>query len=131
VPFTAAVTTAGSFDLFGLLAPTNSQVVLRGMSVGAVTTGATAGSVIEIDIFRGSTASSTSAAITPVQILPQSSPAPLVAGSSVTGPVPDGMDASAARDLLAQELPTDSFGINQKYRIYRTATGTTPRHFHK
>ena len=29
VPFTASVTTAGSFDLIGILAPTNSQVVLR------------------------------------------------------------------------------------------------------
>ncbi len=39
---------------------------------------------------------------------------------------PDGMDAATAQNLLTQELPAASFGINQKYRIYRTATGTRP-----
>ena len=35
VPFTASVTTAGSFDLLGVLAPNNSQVVLRSLTLGA------------------------------------------------------------------------------------------------
>jgi hypothetical protein len=39
---------------------------------------------------------------------------------------PEGMDAAAAQSLLTQELPAARFGINQKYRIYRTATGTRP-----
>ena len=65
VPFTASVTTAGSFDLLGVLAPNNSQVVLRSLTLGAVSSAGTQASLVEIDIFRGSTASSTSAAITP------------------------------------------------------------------
>ena len=86
VPFTASVSTAGSVDLLGVLAPSNSQVVLRSLTIGAVTAAGTQASELEIDIFRGSTAPSTGATITPVQILPSTSPAPSVAGSSVTGP---------------------------------------------
>jgi len=37
---------------------------------------------------------------------------------------PDGMSITEAQQLLAEELPMESFGINQKYHIYRTATGT-------
>lgn len=36
---------------------------------------------------------------------------------------PDGMSITEAEQRLTEELPTESFGINQKYRIYRTATG--------
>lgn len=36
---------------------------------------------------------------------------------------PDGMSITEAQQLLTAELPMESFGINQKYRIYRTATG--------
>ena len=39
---------------------------------------------------------------------------------------PPGMDVMAAKEILSQDLPAESFGINQKYRIYKTATGTTP-----
>jgi hypothetical protein len=38
---------------------------------------------------------------------------------------PEGVSVQAAEQLLHENLPTESFGINQKYRIYRTATGTT------
>ena len=39
---------------------------------------------------------------------------------------PPGMDVMTAKEILSQDLPAESFGINQKYRIYKTATGTTP-----
>ena len=102
VPFTASVTTAGSFDLLGVLAPNNSQVVLRSLTLGAVSSAGTQASLVEIDIFRGSTASSTSAAITPVQVLASTSPAPLVAGSVVTGPS-SGLVSTASATLLHRD----------------------------
>ena len=102
VPFTASVTTAGSFDLLGVLAPNNSQVVLRSLTLGAVSSAGTQASQVEIDIFRGSTASSTSAAITPVQVLASTSPAPLVAGSVVTGPS-SGLVSTASATLLHRD----------------------------
>lgn len=37
---------------------------------------------------------------------------------------PEGMSAAEARALLNRELPKGSFAPNQKYRIYRTASGT-------
>ena len=80
VPFSIAVSTAGPVDLLGVLAPGNSVVVLRSLTIGAVSTGGTQASELDISIFRGSTALSTGATITPVQILPQTSPAPSVAG---------------------------------------------------
>ena len=43
VPFTASVTTAGSFDLLGVLAPNNSQVVLRSLDSGCCLVGGNAG----------------------------------------------------------------------------------------
>jgi hypothetical protein len=39
---------------------------------------------------------------------------------------PQGMSTREAQQLLARDLPWQNFGINQKYRIYRTATGTKP-----
>ena len=39
---------------------------------------------------------------------------------------PDGMSADQARDLLKQDMPNGLFGVNQTYRIYRTATGALP-----
>jgi flagellar biosynthesis GTPase FlhF len=36
---------------------------------------------------------------------------------------PSGMSADQARDLLSQTMPGGLFGVNQTYRIYRTATG--------
>ena len=83
IPFSATVTTNPA-DLVGILAPSNSQVVLREFIVGAVSTAQPQGQLFQISIFRGSTASSTSAAISPAQLMPQTSPATLVAGSSVT-----------------------------------------------
>lgn len=53
----------------------------------------------QISIFRGSTASRTSATITPVQILPQTTPAPLVAGPIVTGPS-SGLVSTASATLI-------------------------------
>lgn len=43
---------------------------------------------------------------------------------------PPGMDANAAQALLSRDLPSDLFGLNQKYRIYKTATGTKPDELH-
>lgn len=39
---------------------------------------------------------------------------------------PPGMDANSAQALLSQGLPGDRFGLNQTYRIYKTAMGTKP-----
>ncbi len=39
---------------------------------------------------------------------------------------PAGMSPQDARALLSRELPSVSFGANQKFRIYRTASGTDP-----
>jgi subtilisin family serine protease len=39
---------------------------------------------------------------------------------------PEGISAEQARDLLRQAMPGETFGINQTYRIYRTATGALP-----
>ena len=86
VSFSAALST-NAFDLLNILAPAASQIVLRKLTLSAVTTGATSGVVLGIDIFRNSTSgASTSAAIVPTQLLPQTSPTPLAAGSSVSGP---------------------------------------------
>ena len=98
IPFTATLRT-NPYDLVGILAPNNSQVVLREFLVGAVSTSQPQGQLFQISIFRGSTASSTSAGITPMNILPQSSPAPLVAGSSVTGPS-SGLVSTASATLI-------------------------------
>ena len=38
--------------------------------------------------------------------------------------VPDGMTAEQAQQLLQQAFPDTALQLNQKYRIYRTATGT-------
>jgi hypothetical protein len=70
IPFTATLTT-NPCDVIGITAPNNSQVVLREFIVGAVLTAQPLGATLQISIFRGSTASSTSASFTPVQILPQ------------------------------------------------------------
>ena len=39
---------------------------------------------------------------------------------------PDGFSAERARDLLSQTLLGAAVGVNQTYRIYRTATGALP-----
>lgn len=39
---------------------------------------------------------------------------------------PQGMSIRDAQQLLSRDLPWQSFGVNQKYRIYRTAMGTKP-----
>ena len=39
---------------------------------------------------------------------------------------PDGMSADQARELLKQSMPSETFGVNQTYHIYRTATGALP-----
>lgn len=39
---------------------------------------------------------------------------------------PDGVSADQALDLLKQDMPNGLFGVNQTYRIYRTATGALP-----
>ena len=88
VSFSAALST-NAFDLLNILAPAASQIVLRKLTLSAVTTGATSGVVLGIDIFRNSTSGAsapTPAAIVPTQLLPQTSPTPLAAGSSVSGP---------------------------------------------
>ena len=103
IPFAATLTT-NPCDVIGITAPNNSQVVLREFIVGAVLTAQPLGATLQISIFRGSTASSTSASFTPVQILPQTSPAPLAAGSSVTGP-----SSSLVSTASATLIHTDSW----------------------
>lgn len=39
---------------------------------------------------------------------------------------PAGMSAEQASELLRQDMPGGVFGVNQTYRIYRTATGAAP-----
>jgi hypothetical protein len=112
IPFAATLTT-NPCDLVGILAPNNSQVVLREFIVGAVSTSQPQGQLFQVSIFRGSTASSTSAAITPVQILPQTSPAPCVAGSSVTGPS-SGLVSTASATLIH----TDSWSAAFQSYVY-------------
>jgi hypothetical protein len=58
IPIAATLTT-NPYDAIGILAPNNSQVVLR--ELGAVSTAQPLGATLQISIFRGSTASSTSA----------------------------------------------------------------------
>ena len=70
---------------------------------------------MQVSIFRGSTASSTSAAITPVQILPQTSPAPCVAGSSVTGPS-SGLVSTASATLIHTDSWSAAF---QSYMYFQ------------
>ena len=70
---------------------------------------------MQVSIFRGSTASSTSAAITPVQILPQTSPAPCVAGSSVTGPS-SGLVSMASATLIHTDSWSAAF---QSYMYFQ------------
>ena len=59
IPF-AATRTTSPCDLVGILAPNNSQVVLRECIVGAVSTAQPQGALFQVSIFRGSTASSAS-----------------------------------------------------------------------
>ncbi len=74
-------------------------MTLRKLTIGVLSTAQTQGALFQISMFRGSTASSTSAAITPVQILPSTSPAPCAAGSSVTAPS-SGLVSTASATLL-------------------------------
>ena len=114
IPFTATLTT-NPYDLVGILAPNNSQVVLREFIVGALSTAQPMGATMQVSIFRGSTASSTSAAITSVQILPQTSPAPCVAGSSVTGPS-SGLVSTASATLIHTDSWSAAF---QSYMYFQ------------
>jgi hypothetical protein len=100
VPFSVAATTSGAVDLIGILAPANSQVQLRELVLGAVSSGLTLTSGLQVDFFRGSTASSTSAAITPVNLKPQSGA--LSAGSSVTSPCATLVSTSSATLVRSQ-----------------------------
>ena len=99
VSFSAALSTNPS-DLLNILAPAASQIVLRKLTLSAVTTAASAGVCLGLDIFRGSTSgASTSAAIVPVQMLPQSTPTPVAAGSSVSSPS-SGLSSTSAATLV-------------------------------
>lgn len=90
--FTAQTLTTNPYDLFGLLTLASSVsnasfVELHEIRIGAYSTAAvSAAYTVPMTLLRGSTASSTSAAITPTHWFGSTSPAPLAAGSSVTNP---------------------------------------------
>jgi hypothetical protein len=108
IPFTATLTT-NPYDVIGITAPNNSQVVLRELLIGAVSTA----SKDRYLHCRAHRLSSTSAAITPVQLLPQTSPAPCVAGSVVTGPS-SGLVSTASATLIH----TDSWSAAFQSYVY-------------
>lgn len=81
--FATTAATASSHDVFGILPSTNTRVCIHEILVALPTTDFQA-ERITITVLRGSTASSTGAAITPQHVHGWSG-AP-TAGSSVTGP---------------------------------------------
>lgn len=81
--FTATALTTNPYDLFGLLPSTASQVLIHEITVGNISTGP-ATEAVGMTLWRGSTASSTSAAITPRDIRGYTGTP--TAGSSVTAP---------------------------------------------
>jgi hypothetical protein len=67
VPFSVSASTAGATDVLTILAPTNSQVQLRELYLGAVSSAPPTAN-LEVDVYRGSTGVSTGAAITPLNL---------------------------------------------------------------
>ncbi len=97
--------TAGTpHDFFGLLAPSDSKVRIREISINAVSSDQTS---IGVQLLRGSTASSTSAAISPVNLKGWSGA--VAAGSSVTAPSSTVVSTASAVLLYAGFLDENSF----------------------
>jgi len=78
--FGSSALSASAHDVFGILAPSNSRVRIEEI---VLTQPSSEGTDFSVQLLRGSTASSTSTAITPRHIHGWSD---MVAGSSVTGP---------------------------------------------
>ena len=103
VPFSVAASTAGAIDLLTILAPTNSQVQLYELTIGAVSSSVTAGINLEVDVYRGSTGASTGAAITPLNLKPQTGV--VAAGSSVAGPTTVPISTASSKLMLSDSWP--------------------------
>jgi hypothetical protein len=101
--FQTTALTTNPHDAFGILAPTNSRVVIHEIVLAQPTTEAP--DRLGVQLLRGSTASSTSAAITPRNIMGHAL-APS-AGSSVTLPSST-LVSTASAVLLAADAAFDN-----------------------
>ncbi len=107
----SAVSTVGPFDLFGLTPSSSSRVVIHEIDLSYLSTNTQASEqIMGISVYRGSTAASTSAAITPVNYKGHAT-AP-AAVSSVTGPSSEIVSTSSAVLLHTGTLDADGFQYN-------------------
>lgn len=81
--FNAVSLTTNPYDMFGILPPSNSRVQIVSILLGLQSTDNTKEQILGVQLLRGSTASSTSAGLTPVNMMGWSG---VSAGSSVTQP---------------------------------------------
>jgi hypothetical protein len=97
--FSATTTTTNPYDLFGILPSTSSRVCIHEITIGNISTGP-ASEAVGMTLWRGSTASSTSAAITPRDVRGYTGVP--TAGSSVTGPSSSTVSTTSAVAIHAE-----------------------------
>ena len=106
-----AVSTVGAFDLIGLTPSSSSRVVLHDIELSYLSTNVqTSEQILAISVYRGSTAASTSAAITPVNYKGHAT-AP-AAVSAVTAPSSELVSTASASLLHIGVLDADGFRYN-------------------
>jgi hypothetical protein len=102
--FAAVSMTTNPADVFGILASTLSRVRVISVELGAQSSAPVA-QMLGVQVWRGSTASSTSAAITPTNI--EGHTGALSAGSSVTQPSSGIVSTTSAVSLFANSWHLD------------------------
>ena len=102
VPFSVAASTGGAVDVLTILAPSNSQVQLRELYLGAVSSAPPTAN-LEVDVYRGSTGVSTGAAFTPLNLKPQTGV--LTAGSSIAWPTTVPISTASSKLMFSSAWP--------------------------
>lgn len=118
--FSSVAVTTSPTDLFGVLASTSpiSRVEILSIDLSVVSTAVPQGALANIQLLRGSTASSTSTALTPTNLKGWSG-AP-TAGSSVTQPSSTPVSTASATQIWAS-----AFNLNNgwQYPPYQEMSG--------
>ena len=111
--FSATALTTNPYDVFGLLAPTNSRVVVREIKIGQYSdAGDAQAEMLSVVLLRGSTASSTAGtAVTPVNR--KGHTGATSAGSSVLT-----CSTALASTASAVQIEADAFNVASGYRHY-------------
>lgn len=110
--FSATALTTNAQDLFGVLAPATSRVAIREIKFGQYSDpGDAQAEMLSVLLIRGSTISSTSAAITPVNVKGWTGVP--TAGSSVTLPC-----TTLASTASASLVHADTFNVMGGWRYY-------------